>query len=119
MKTKGFVSSVQLGRHFAQHGAGFGAGNIAEYERLADTFLGDTKPPYVQECFRSRGDCVRFDPSTNEYGVVDSSGIIRTYFKPVPCSSLPASIRNAIRMAGRCHGQASNLLYFQSECARW
>jgi hypothetical protein len=119
MKTKGFLSPAQLGRHFAQHGAEVGAASIAEYEQLADAFLGDAKSPDVQECFRPRGDCVRFNPSTDEYGVIDNGGIIRTYFKPIPCTSLPTSIRAAIRMAGRCHGQPSNLLYFQSECNRW
>jgi hypothetical protein len=112
--TCGFLNAKQLNRHYAEHGADFGAASPQEYGTLADAFLGGVKPAHVHECKRSAGDTVRFDPVTEAYGVLDSNGIIRTYFKPVPCSSVPAHQRRAIQQAGRCHGHPNNLLYFQS-----
>src|SRR5207249_1955029 len=117
--THGFLNANQLNRHYAEHGTDFGASNALEYEMLADAFLGGVKPAHVHECERSRGDILRFDPLTNAYGVIDKTGVIRTYFKPLPCSSVPAAHRLAMRHSGRCHGYANNLLYFESECNRW
>lgn len=119
LKTRGFLNTRQLNRHFSEHGADLGASNANDYEQSADGFLGSTLPSGVHECKRKQGDTIRYDPQTQEYGVLDSKGIIRTYFKPVPCSSLRASVRAAVRQAGRCHGHANNFLYFQSECKRW
>lgn len=92
---------------------------MTEYEKLADQFLGTAKPPHVMECKRKRGDILRFDPNNGSYGVLDKNGVIRTYCKPVPCSSVPAAQRQAVKQAGRCHSKVSNLVYFQSECTRW
>ena len=117
--TLGFASARQLNRHYALHGAEFGVSNAAQYELLADQFLGRPKPSHVQECRRKRGDVLRFDPSTQEYGVLGGNQVIRTYFKPVPCVDVPAAMRASVAQAGRCHGHPDNLLYFQSECARW
>lgn len=119
LKTRGFLNARQANRHFSQHGADFGASNAKEYEELADVFLGQVLPPDVHECKRKRGDTIRYDPQTQAYGVLDGGGIIRTFYKPVPCSSLPASVRLAVKQAGRCHGYANNFLYFRAECARW
>jgi len=119
MLTKGFSNPKQLNRHYTEHGADFGANSAAEYETLADMFLGGAKAPAIQECVRGKGDVVRFNPATDEYGVLDSNGTIRTYFKPVPCSSLSGAIRIVMMQTGRGHRHASNLLYFQSECNRW
>ena len=119
MNTKGFLNARQLNLHHAEHGADFGAKSASEYERLADEFLGSAKHPDVHECTRSRGDMIRFNPKTDEYGVLDGNGIIRTYFKPVPCASLPPAQRTAMRQAGRCHSQTTNLVYFQEECKKW
>src|SRR6266446_4815425 len=60
-----------------------------------------------------RADILRFDPLTNAYGVIDKSGVLRTYFKPLPCSAVPAAQRLTMRHSGRCHGYANNLLYFE------
>ena len=46
-------------------------------------------------------DVVRFDPATDEFGVLSRYGIIRTYYKPVP---------------GRTHHKSSNLAYFRAQC---
>lgn len=119
LQTKGFMNTRQLSRHFSEHGADFGASNAKEYEEAADGFLGGTLPQGIHECRRKQGDIIRYNPKGQDYGVLDKEGIIRTYFKPIPCSSVPASVRQSIRQAGRCHGHANNFLYFQSECKRW
>jgi pyocin large subunit-like protein len=119
MKTKGFLNSAQLQYHFQEHGMDFSAKNVKDYERMADVFLGDGLAPNARECMRRQGDKVRFNPHTDEYGVIDTSGVIRTYFKPTPCASIPTPQRAAVAQSGRCHGQLSNTLYFQSECKRW
>lgn len=119
LQTKGFVNLRQRDRHFSEHGADFGASNAKDYEVSADLFLGGTASSSVHECTRRAGDKVRYDPATEAYGVIDSAGVIRTFFKPVPCSSLPASVRRAVRLSGRCHGYQTNLLYFKAECKKW
>jgi pyocin large subunit-like protein len=119
LQTKGFLNTRQLNRKFSKHGADFGASNAEEYERFADDFLGSSARSGVHECGRPQGDKVRYDPQTDAYGVLDAAGVIRTYYKPVPCSSiLNPLIRAASQQAGMCHRHASNLLYFQWECRR-
>jgi hypothetical protein len=119
MQTNGFLNPRQLNRHYASHGAEFGANTATDYQALADMFLGATRVQPIEECVRGKGDIVRFNPTTDEYGVLDSGGTIRRYFKPLPCASLRGPIKIAMQQSGRCHGHASNLLYFQSECKKW
>ena len=54
--TSGFSNTRQLLRHFADHGAEFGANSAAEYEARADAFLGQPKTAHVHECARKGGD---------------------------------------------------------------
>jgi pyocin large subunit-like protein len=119
LQTKGFSNTRSLGRHFSAHGSDFGALDASDYEQQADGFLGSAPAAGVLECIRSGGDKVRYDPRSEAYGVIDSTGTIRTFFKPVPCAHLSAIKRVAEKAAGRCHGQADNLGYFTSECAKW
>jgi hypothetical protein len=65
---------------------------------------------------RSKGDVLRYDPMTEEYGVLSTAGLIRTYFKPLPCIKLPIPMRAAVRMKGKCHPQTDNKEYFNAEC---
>lgn len=116
--TNGFESVAQLNRHFSEHGADFGAASANEYEEWADLFLGGTKPDHVLECLRQCGAKIRYDPTTEAFGVLDAGGICRTYYKPVPCSSLPGHMRAAMKQSGRCHPCANNLVYFKSECKK-
>lgn len=117
--TVGFRSSVDLLEHFTKHGAEVGASNVDEYETMADLFLGGPLPPTAQECIRlCDNDLIRFEQYTDLYGVLQSAKIIRTLYKPIPCSSLPAGQQARFRKRRRCHQHASNLLYFQSECAK-
>ena len=117
--TSGFLNARQLSLHYAEHGADCGANSAAEYERMADGFWAAAKPAHVHQCTRRRGDVLRYDPSSEVYGVLDRNGVIRTYFKPVPCAAVPVAQRSAVKQAGRCHGEVTNLLYFQRECQRW
>lgn len=86
---------------------------------MADAFWSNPKPSHIQQCKRKRGDVVRFDPATQAYGVVDGSNVIRTFFKPIPCASVPELQRSAMSKAGRCHAEKDNLIYFQVRCKQW
>lgn len=99
--------------HFAKHRADFNTLNEIEYENLADGFMSGAVHADLLECVRTRGDVVRYNRATDEFGVLSSSGMIRTYFKAKPCASLPPSAPKI-----GCHGFASNLQYFKSECVR-
>src|SRR5450759_432920 len=76
MLTKGFLNPRQMHRHYTNHGADFGAMSATEYEIFADMFLGGVKILPIQECIRAKGDIVRFNPATDEYGVVDGLSLI-------------------------------------------
>ena len=43
-------------------------------------FLGGVKWWWMLQCERPQGDLVRYDPSTDEFGVLGADGYIRTYF---------------------------------------
>jgi pyocin large subunit-like protein len=113
-----FSNARQLSRHFAEHGAEFGAATIQDYERLANSFLLGPPSPTMLQCKRQKGDLIRFDTDTGAYGVLDQNSVIRTFFKPLPCVSLPQPQRAAVKRLGRCHDHANNLLYFHWDCGR-
>jgi len=71
----------QLGRHYQKHGRDFpGARDRFMYERPAVEFVTSDRPG-IEECVRSDGDTVFFDPLTGELAVCAESGLIRTYFR--------------------------------------
>ena len=119
LKKHGFSSTASLLRHFTAHGADFGVSNADDYLIKADEFLSGTLPPGAHEKQRSGGDTLRYDPATEAFGVIDLTGIIRTFFKPVPCSTLPQAVRAIEKAAGRCHPHPDNLTYFKAECLKW
>ena len=92
------ADQAKLDDHFARHGSDFGAKTTLEYQAQADRFLTASKPAGVLEKTRPNGDVVRYNPSTDEFGVVSSGGSIRTYYKPDPA----------------VHGRESNLDYFNA-----
>jgi filamentous hemagglutinin len=94
-----FADDAKLLDHFNRHGADFGAKTAAEYAKQADHFLTGPLTPGVLEKTRANGDIVRFNPVTDEFGVVSAKGPIRTYYKPDPS----------------VHGKASNLDYFNDQ----
>ncbi len=70
----------QLARHFQKHGRTFpGAKDMLAYEALAVAFVTSHRPG-VEECLRTNGDTVYFDPTTGELAVCREDGVIRTYF---------------------------------------
>lgn len=119
LRSRGFLNVRQRSLHWGAHGDDFKAGTPDEYEHLADEFLTKTLAAGMQEHIRSRGDKIRYDPRTEEFGIMDVGGVIRTYFIPVPCSSLPATERVLAKRRGLCHDCVNNLIYFKRECKRW
>lgn len=116
--TRGF-KGFELLQHHSDHQAEFGMVGLAEYARMADDFWMNPMPAHFHECRRRRGDVSRFDPATDAVGVVDGNGYIRTFFKPVPCSSLPAPQAVAWKRLGKCHTEIDNLTYFIERCKKW
>lgn len=110
---------MELTQHYADHGSEVEAANEKDYETLADMFWREPKPVQMHECRRKGGDILRFDPLTDTYSVVDSKSVIRTFFRPIPCVSIPMPQQVLVRRSGRCHPYADNLIYFQMECRRW
>jgi filamentous hemagglutinin len=90
--------------HYNSHVEEFGVQGMgpAEYQERADEFLGAQKPQGVLECVRRNGDRVRFNPATDEFGILSEFGFIRTYFRPDPA----------------IHGRPTNIDYFRWECER-
>ncbi len=97
-----FASAARRNDHFARHGGDFGARSARAYERAAGRFLTGRPERGVLQATRRNGDIVRYNPRTNEFGVVKPDGTIRTYYKPDPAT----------------HGLRSNMDYFQREAAR-
>lgn len=86
--TNGFNTVDDRFDHWDRHHTEFEPPPMTEsdYESRADVFLGGAKGAGVLECNRTMPDgslrTCRYDPSSNEYGVVASGGFIVTYFKP-------------------------------------
>jgi pyocin large subunit-like protein len=102
---------LELADHYAKHRADFVVFTEKEYEAMADRFMAGPLAPHLMECTRRNLDIIRYDTITTEYAVCTSAGIIRTYFKPVPCASIP--------MGGPrvpCHNYIDNVAYFRVTC---
>jgi pyocin large subunit-like protein len=97
----------ELADHYAKHGADFPVSDDRQYEAQAAQFLVGPRRASLLECFRSGGDLVRYDAATEEFGVLSGNGVIRTYYKPVPCR---------VRMVPFCHGEVDNIQYFRRTC---
>jgi filamentous hemagglutinin len=100
--TNGFAPG-KLAGHAGKHRAEFGVATDAEYEQLADEFLGGPIPCGVVQAVRcGNGDCVRYDPNGGSFGVLRNNGEIKTFYKPDPA----------------VHGAGSNADYFCAECLK-
>lgn len=99
--TRGFLTTDELVHHFFEHRAEFGVPDACTYLLMADRFLGQSLGRAL-ECTRRNGDLVRYNPSTEEFGVLGRDRVIRTYFKPDPY----------------WHCEPDNLVYFQAECRK-
>lgn len=101
--TKGFGNPLDLSDHFTKHGARLGIPDESTYLARADNFLGNVKAPTTHEFHRPwNNDLVRYDPTTDEFGVLDKNGYIKTYYKPDPAR----------------HGFQTNGEYFEYERSR-
>jgi Phage portal protein len=94
-----FASGGLLTRHFLDHGNDFGAETESEYENQAGSFLTDQDNSDILEFMRRIGDTVRFNPLTDEFGVISSDGKILTYYRPDP----------------QIHGRPTNLDYYYDQ----
>ena len=94
-----FADTAKLLDHFARHGGDFGAASASDYEQMANDFLNDPRPTGVLDKTRANGDTVRFNPATQEFGIVKADGTLRTYYKPDPL----------------IHGFPSNMDYFNAQ----
>ena len=99
--TAGF-DPLKLSDHFQKHGARLGVVMQIQYEMEADRFLGGPKRITTLECKRIQGDIVRYDFLSKRFGVLSSSGVIHTYYKP----------DRAV------HGKLFHICYFKCECNR-
>jgi filamentous hemagglutinin len=94
-----FADQAKLDDHFIRHGTDFGATSSAQYQQMADNFLTGPRGTNTLERIRPNGDVVRYDPTTDAFGVVSSNGTVRTYYVPDPA----------------VHGYATNLDYFNAQ----
>lgn len=79
--TKGFEKQIKLLRHFQDHRLDFNSASPQAYETAADTFMSSPLNPPVKECIRTNGDVIRYNPATQEFGILDSSRYIITYYR--------------------------------------
>jgi len=113
-RTSGFANSNELLIHFGDHAQDFSASTLSEYEAKADYFLTKPKTNDMHECPRKMGDRQRFDMITNEFGVISSTGVIRTYFVPKKCSEVVQTTRRI-----KCHRLPTHLDYAIQSCNRF
>lgn len=73
-----------LERHFADHGADFGASSADEYASQASRFLQRSQAEGLPTKIDPRGTIRTYDPSTNEFGAFNTNGTTKTYFAPNP-----------------------------------
>jgi len=66
---------------FDKNGGDFGAHTEADFVRAVHAFI-DAPPADVEQMQRSNGDRLLYDPKTNTFAVVTSTGAPRTMFKP-------------------------------------
>ena len=79
--TRGFADRLLLEDHFDSKGESFGVSTKEEYLELADEFLGSAPKSTTVECTDRKGDLIRGDLTTEEFGVLTKNGFIRTYYK--------------------------------------
>ncbi len=79
-----FNTDADRTEHWQRHHTEFEPPPCTEaiYEALGEAFLAGPMTPMVLECTRANGRRCRYDPDTNEYGVVAADGCVLTYFKP-------------------------------------
>ncbi len=104
----------ELKDHYDKHRTDFSVANQSEYEKLADRFLSGPWRADLKQCKRKLGDLVRYDVATHEFGILSATGVIRSYFKPIPCASLPVGVPKV-----NCHNHLDNIAYYNEACLQW
>jgi hypothetical protein len=117
-KTSGGVwkDATSKAQHFAEHSARgecFGAVDADDYEARAVGFLYRKKRRGVLSCRRFRkngclGDWLRYDPVTQEFGVLMTNGRVRSYYLP--------RLKSVAYPKG--HMCKDNEEYFRQQCKR-
>lgn len=82
--TNGFRNRISWQEHYQKHQSEFDDIDDEEYLRLADSFLGSPLGDEVHEGTRSNGDIVRYNPNTEEFGIITQNKTIVTYYIPDP-----------------------------------
>ena len=95
-----FADPTRRALYFRKHGAEFAVATEGAYEAMAERFMNLPLRQPVLECVRRNGDRVRFDPTTDEFGIARSIGAILSYYKPQPA----------------VHLRPSNMQYFREQC---
>lgn len=99
--TRGFSTPLLLRRHARNHQAEVNAADEAHYLALADAFCGGPLGATIEECTRrSDGAIIRWDPVTDEYGILTADGFIKSYFV----------------QDRTWHPAVSNRAYFEHDC---
>lgn len=108
--TQGFLDWALFDEHYTTHvltQREFGPVEPLAYLLMADAFCGGLLDPLTTiECLRSRGDRLRYNRITLEYGVLSVTGCIRTYYRPGVGRPLPSRFKD-------------NEDYFQWNCGRY
>jgi hypothetical protein len=71
-----------LARHFADHGADFGATSAEDYAKQAAEFLLRAKRGILPMKVDETGTIRAYDPATNTFGSYNADGTTKTFFKP-------------------------------------
>jgi hypothetical protein len=107
--TRGFIDHAMLLWKFHKHvtlGREFTYATRDDYETNADRFLGEPKDTNTEEYVKikkdgTRGDKLRYNRVTQEFGILGSDGVIRSYYKPNPAR----------------HGKGTNYDYYLDCCS--
>ena len=78
---KWWISLESLQQHFNDHGKNTGAISPQQYLNQASSFV-NSKNPVMQSFTRLNGSTYMYNPVTNQFAVVSSSGRIVTYYYP-------------------------------------
>ncbi len=95
-----FADDHKLLSHWSKHAGEWTPPLSKEvYNSMANAFLHGSPGPGVLQKVRVNGDIVRYNPITNEFGVVSTNGTVRTFFRPDPAK----------------HGYPTNMDYFNAQ----
>jgi RHS repeat-associated protein len=77
-----WANPATLAKHFADHGADFGATSAEDYANQASNFLQRAQQEGLPTKIDSNGIIRAYDPETNTFGSYNPNGTTKTFFKP-------------------------------------